>query len=284
MKSFLIAHDRHKAPGWKESYMDLSEMKSLLNKRIAQLEEYIHTSSNLLASSPEGSLRISSPAGRKHRQFYQYFDRSCQHYLKDKDLIRALAQKDYAKLVLHSSEEQLNTLRGLLSSLQKSQPEDIYSSLSKERRSLVSPFIMTDNEFALQWQNVSYDGKILESGQPAYSTDRGEKVRSKSELLIANLYAQKNIPYRYEYPVKLRGFGTVYPDFHVLNVRLRKEFVHEHFGMMDDPVYSDHAVSKIGLYLYNGYFPGDNLILTFETRNHPIDLKQMNKIIGRYFI
>lgn len=264
--------------------MDLKEMKSFFSRRTEQLEHYIQQSSALISSSPPGSLRVSSPAGRKRRQFYQYFDRSSQKYLNSGELIRALAQKDYAKLVLHSSEEQLNAIRDFSMTLQKSQPEEIYSSLSAQRQALISPFIMTDQEFVMQWQNVVYQGKGLESGQPAYSTDKGEKVRSKSELLIANLYTQKKIPYRYEFPLRLKGFGTVYPDFLVLNARLRKQYIHEHFGMMDDPVYSDHAVSKIGLYISNGYFPGDNLILTFETRNHPIDLKQMNRIIDKYFI
>ena len=47
-----------------------------------------------------------------------------------------------------------------------------------------------------------------------YITDAGERVRSKSELVIANLLYKNNIPYMYECPLKINN-NTVYPDFTV---------------------------------------------------------------------
>ncbi|MFQ6929598.1 MAG: hypothetical protein ACLRR3_00115 [Eubacterium sp.] len=38
-------------------------------------------------------------------------------------------------------------------------------------------------------------------------------------------------------PLRLKGYGTVKPDFTVLNKRTRHEYVWEHFGMMDDSIY-----------------------------------------------
>ncbi len=32
---------------------------------------------------------------------------------------------------------------------------------------------------------------------------------------------------------------------------------------MDDPKYAEKAVRKINSYIANGYFPGDNLIVSF---------------------
>ena len=61
-----------------------------------------------------------------------------------------------------------------------------------------------------------------------YSTEKGELVRSKSELLIADMYYSLGIPYKYEAGVKLRGGIVRYPDFTLLRVRDRKEFYHEH--------------------------------------------------------
>lgn len=117
-----------------------------------------------------------------------------------------------------------------------------------------------------------------------FLTDHGEQVRSKSELIIANMLAKENIPYRYEYPVQLKGMGVVYPDFTVLNVRLRKELIWEHMGMADDPDYVEKAIRKIAAYNMNGYFEGDQIIFTYETRNTPIHIRQIREIIHHFLL
>lgn len=44
-------------------------------------------------------------------------------------------------------------------------------------------------------------------------TDRGERVRSKTEKIMADYFYRKGIEYKYEQPIYLKGLGTVYPDF-----------------------------------------------------------------------
>ena len=73
---------------------------------------------------------------------------------------------------------------------------------------------------------------------------RGERVRSKSEILIANSLNEMNIQYRYEYPIRISN-TTFYPDFYILNLRRRKEYIWEHFGRMDDIEYARNAIRKI---------------------------------------
>ena len=68
-------------------------------------------------------------------------------------------------------------------------------------------------------------------------TAKGEYVSSKSEKIIADTLTKNNINYVYELPLRLKGYGTVKPDFTVLNKRTRQEYVWEHFGMMDGNVY-----------------------------------------------
>lgn len=74
----------------------------------------------------------------------------------------------------------------------------------------------------------------------------------------------------------------MYPDFTVLNVKLREELYWEHLGMMDDPVYAENAVQKIASYEQNEIFPGDKLILTYETQKNPLNQKQIMRIIHHY--
>lgn len=93
---------------------------------------------------------------------------------------------------------------------------------------------------------------------------------------------REGIPYRYEYPLYLNGIGSIYPDFTVLNVRLRKELFWEHLGMMDDTIYVEKAIQKITYYEENGIFPGDNLILTYETKQNPLNQKTVKLMIQHY--
>ncbi len=58
---------------------------------------------------------------------------------------------------------------------------------------------------------------------PIFYTHKGERVRSKSEVIIANLLYKYQIPYRYEFPLTIKDFGITYPDFLILNVRKKRK-------------------------------------------------------------
>ncbi|SCZ79543.1 hypothetical protein SAMN02910350_01838 [Pseudobutyrivibrio xylanivorans] len=93
-------------------------------------------------------------------------------------------------------------------------------------------------------------------------------VRSKSETFIDIVLCQKNIPFRYEYELKI-GNNTFYPDFTIMHP-ISKEIIYwEHLGKMDNPEYFRKALAKIKVYHDNGIFAGQNLILTFESKTHP---------------
>jgi hypothetical protein len=56
----------------------------------------------------------------------------------------------------------------------------------------------------------------------------------------------------------------------------------KHFGMMDDALYVEKMVQKVALYEKNGIFQGESLIVTYETRNSPINQKQVLKMIQHF--
>lgn len=115
------------------------------------------------------------------------------------------------------------------------------------------------------------------------TTDKGEPVRSKSEKIIADKMNKKGVPYVYEQPLLFNGYCYIVPDFKVLNRKTRKEIYWEHLGMMDDADYVEKAIKKIELYEKNGIFQGDKLIVTYETKEHPLNVKHVDKMIGQYF-
>ena len=93
---------------------------------------------------------------------------------------------------------------------------------------------------------------------------------------------REGIPYRYEYPVDIKGWGKFYPDFTVLNIKKRREIYWEHLGMMDDVTYVENALQKITLYMQNGIFLNDNLIITYETKRNPLNQKMIRLMIEQY--
>jgi hypothetical protein len=92
------------------------------------------------------------------------------------------------------------------------------------------------------------------------------------------------IPYRYEYPVHIKSYGTVYIDFVILDVKSRKEIYYEHFGKMDDPDYINRNLPKLQYYPHNNIILGKNFIATFECTKHPFDISTLELILQEILI
>ncbi|MBQ9321830.1 MAG: hypothetical protein IJ239_05705, partial [Eubacterium sp.] len=67
------------------------------------------------------------------------------------------------------------------------------------------------------WLDIQYPKKGFSEEGPEFYTSKGERVRSKSEVIIADTLARMGVPYRYEFPIRFSGTGTFHPDFTVLN-------------------------------------------------------------------
>ena len=262
----------------------MEQMKKQLEAREKFLKQVKVEKEKALAAAPEGNLRICSSGNKTqyyHRQDPKDFN---GEYIRgeNKDLARKLAQKDYDRKILRSAEKELVAIGKYLSNYPKENAEQIYESLHKERQKLITPILEPKDQYVSKWTAVEYEGKAFDEEMPELYTSRGERVRSKSEVIIADLLSREAIPYRYECPIYLKGVGKVHPDFTALNVRLRKEIYWEHLGMMDDPAYVENALLKISAYEQNGIFPGDNLILTYESRKNLLNPKLIRAQIQQY--
>lgn len=262
----------------------MEQIKNLLEAREEHLLKIKKEKEKVLLTMPEGSLRICSHDNRT--QYYQRNDPRDFNgtYISEKNLpiAQKLAQKDYDKKVLRAIEKELKAIEKYLSTYPVQNAEQIYETLHKERRKLIVPVLESEDQYISKWQSVEYQRKSFKDNTPEFYTAKGERVRSKSELIIADLLKKEAIPYRYEYPIHLKSLGNIYPDFTVLHVRERKELYWEHLGMMDDSSYAEKAIQKITTYEQNGIFPGENLILTYETRKNPINQKLIMHMIRHY--
>ena len=202
------------------------------------------------------------------------------------ELRRYLCQKEYDRKVFQAARQELVHLEKLESIYQgaghREACDTIYENMQKERKALITPVRCTDEEYRKQWENAAYKKKEIGKDAPELFTNKGEQVRSKSEILIANALEKHDIPYRYEAPLMLKGYGLIHPDFTVLNVKLRKEFYLEHLGLMDDEEYRENALRRVLAYERAGIFPGEQLILTHETGKCPLDVRIVEKLITHY--
>lgn len=256
----------------------------LLEKREKELLQMKKEKEKALKAAPDGTLRLCRYGDKV--QYYHRTDAKDTNgvYLKEKDvkLVAKLAQKDYDRKALKAIEKELCAISRYKASYPHTCVENIYEHLHKDRKKLVMPVYESDEEFISNWEQVTYQGKEFYEDTPLLYTEKNERVRSKSEVMIADMLHREKIPYRYEYPVLLQGLGTIYPDFTVLDIRRRKTMLWEHLGMMDDPDYAELALQKIAAYEQNGIFPGEDLILTYETRRFPLNSKTIQTQISHY--
>ena len=87
-------------------------------------------------------------------------------------------------------------------------------------------------------------------------------LRSKSEVIIANLLHERGIPFRYELPLSAPDGTLRLPDF-TIAVRGRT-YYWEHLGLLDQSQYADAWKQKKAW--YDKWFPGQ--LLTTEEGAH----------------
>ena len=257
-------------------------LREMLLQEQKHLQSIIAKAGENMASTPEGRLRISVDHGVA--RYYQCIDDRYGEYISRENiqLPRQLAQKAYNDTVLKTAEARAKHIARCLKDYNDDEIEQIFTSLHTERQKLVIPVEPTFSQLQEQWYSEPYVGKAFKEGTPVILTEKGERVRSKSEKILADYFYRNNILYRYEKPLNLVGYRTVYPDFTFLSRQLRREIYWEHEGMVDKPEYAIKAVKKLNSYQMNGILPGERLILTFETEQDVLNSKIVSDLVDKY--
>lgn len=260
-----------------------------LREKLKYFERVIKEIKSGIDKYPEGTLRLSEYKVQKktYYQFYCYDSKEKKYKYLGKgqeSLIRRLAQKEYMKKVLALLERDSKVIKNLLDTYDPDALKKVYENLSPGKKELVVPYQYPDKEFAELWQAKKYEGKPFGDDEPEIYTKKGERVRSKSEQIIADRLYDAGVPYRYEYPLYTADDRPVYVDFTILNVKTRTEYRLEHFGMMDSPEYRSNAFKKIASYAQAGWVQGKNILYTFEDRQNPLDTRYLDKLIKRFFL
>ena len=257
-------------------------LRKMLIEEEKHLEKILNVAKLDLSNVPDGHLRISKDKN-KLRYYHCYNDRNGIYIPKDNtQLPKQLAQKSYQISVVKKVEERLKQIRKIIKDYSDDEIEELFTSLHVDRQALVEPVEPTWEQLLDAWHTEEYQGKVFQEGTAVILTEKGERVRSKSEKILADFFYRRNILYKYEKPLYLSGYGTVYPDFTFLSKKTGKEIYWEHEGMMDKPEYAKAAIRKIESYQKNDIFPGDRLILTFETEQSILNTKTIEGLVNKY--
>jgi hypothetical protein len=121
-----------------------------------------------------------------------------------------------------------------------------------------------------------------------HRTERGDLVRSKSELVIADKLHARGIDYSCEQPLVLPSGRIRYPDFTITDHARGVTFYWEHLGLLDDPAYRARWERKRAEYLEAGIKPasdsGDSERVLIETRDQSgggLDSAEISRLIDR---
>ncbi len=114
-----------------------------------------------------------------------------------------------------------------------------------------------------------------------HRTSKGHMVRSKSELVIANMLFKAGVPYEYEKALAAPETrrGKMFPDFNFSDAS-GDLLIWEHFGRMDDPNYVNGRDWKMRWYSDHGYKQGENLFVTEETQSSGLDSTRLEAVVA----
>lgn len=262
--------------GGKMNYLDLTKKDMEIEQTL--LNFYI-ASKELL---PEGRMTVKKINGKEYYYFIDPVTKK-RKYIKQKDLNFVYELKYRRNL-----EEAVNTLNHnlryqnlLLKNYKNYDPESVHERLPKTYKDVTLPFY---DDFVIQpeeWSKEDYPKSKFAEGR-RFKTSFGLLVRSKSELVIAEILHSYHIPFRYEERIVLYdkegNKHYVYPDFCILTP-LQERIFWEHLGMLSNADYREHNEQKFQLYFENGITIPKNLIVTMDDAEGGLDIEAITRVI-----
>lgn len=134
---------------------------------------------------------------------------------------------------------------------------------------------------------VTVNERIIDS-RLIHRSGKGEPMRSKSEVIIADALAAAKVPYTYERPLQGSNGQTRYPDFTVEDADSGETYYWEHLGRLDRAEYRERWERKLEWYRAQNILPheeggGQNgtLIITRDDPAGGFDSMTLQQLIGQ---
>lgn len=261
----------------------IKEYTILLRRRILELERALAI---INKKNLPGSLKIETRNG--HAYFYlreKHDNKYKSRYISSQadDLVVMLANRQYIERILPKLKNELHNAEKYGLQTNPRMEDEFISKCDPVLLSLCDNLVLSPEKSAELWQSNNPPGVLDQWDAPDKLTLRGDMVRSKSEVFIADGLFRHGLKYVYEKPFMFASGKLVHPDFTILHPQTYEEYCWEHFGKMDDSDYAEDNIKKISEYWKDGLIPGKKLICTFETLKTPLTSAMVESVINAYF-
>lgn len=250
----------------------LSELKNLEKKAANRLKSF--------KGLENGNIRVSKSNGSIQYHFRKEGEEK-EHYIPKYEMskIKMLVQRDYDEKIHRELKHMIRRLEKFNKVYDVGLIEQLYIKLPDGRKKLVDPIKPLREMIIDEWYKNHPGGRNSYEIKHEFLTMKDETVRSKSEKMIADYLLTEGIPYVCEPRVILKDGSSAYPDFAALNLMKNKTIYIEHLGLVEKEDYATRNFFKIMDYEEVGIVLGDNLVITMETKDRPLDMKILKKKI-----
>lgn len=231
--------------------------------------------------------QIQKLSYRKKQKYYQYYING-KYISRQKEMgkISNIAKNEYREKLLPILDKQIGYLKKVLKT--ENSMSNVYNRMSDGKKRLFVPDYVTIDDMIKEFEKISYNGlEFSKDDRTEFFTNKGERVRSKSEKIIADELFRYKIPYKYEMPLEMVVNGKkkeFYPDFTAMNKNTGEIRYIEHFGMMDNPQYYRNVLAKLDVYERNGFLVGREVIIFHESTYQPLNTRVISDYIKEFLI
>ncbi len=251
-------------------------LHKLITEELHRCEKLEMSFEKLLSKLPKGSLI------NRNGHFYWAYRKNKKQFQRpiknNPELLNNLITRQYIKESLPVLKKRTQLCRQFLEKEVFYNPYHIRNNLHDVYSDCIKPQVFLDEDVDVSsWCSKPYKRNPWPFDEEHYTTG-GKQVRSKSEALIGSEMENRDMLFRCE-PEIICGNKRYYPDFSILLPNIRRIVYFEHFGKMDDPEYLEDTMEKLHIYQQYGLYLGINFFFTWETREHPPNMKYVNQTL-----
>ncbi len=245
-----------------------------------------------LKEAPDGKLSAEK-AGKKSRLFLDVTEKGQRRrkvITKEADIIVRLARKEYLRILRETVETDIRLLEHIKKRYEDPTPQSVISKMKETYRQLPEEYFFIPISQTYKWDRSCdgdgscnpadpiaawacepYEQSTYKPEKKIHMTSRGIRVRSKSELIIAETLYAEGVPFRYEEILTI-GTRRFAPDFTIK--RHDGALIYwEHCGMPDNQAYMASHREKLRNYETAGIVPWKNLIVTYDEPDGTINIE-----------
>lgn len=267
----------------------LYESKVVL-KELKNLRKSVEEKANTFSQYASMTMANSKHKDSSNQQYYllQKGKRK-KKYIggRRSNLVRKIQAARYYKKLLQVIDKDIQILESVECEYVIPTHENINELLPKTYRSEVQLDTLHASRAAAKWkERMEAEKAKHEPYRPedlVFEAKDGTKMRSLSEVLIANYLLSLGITFVYEMPLIVNG-RRIWPDFTILSpVDCKTVIIIEHQGAMGSEKYQAKFIKSLLFYLSTKLVPNKDVFFTFSHLDGNTDLRQIDYILHTAF-